>query len=127
MKYNEIFKLKKMLEDANIPFKFEEHEMTDVVKSDNGGYDIVREKGYQIIVYLTDEENINKAVDAVEHKYSYGNKNDLLEIMGGLTKEEGGSNDMTHQSVLGYLTAEEVFKRFKYCYENKTMVYIEEQ
>ena len=29
-------------------------------------------------------------------------------------------------SVLGYLTAEEVFKRFKYCYEHKTSTYKKE-
>lgn len=41
--------------------------------------------------------------------------------MGGLTEEE-----MEYDSVLGYLTAEEVFKRFKYCWEHQTSVYKEE-
>lgn len=29
--------------------------------------------------------------------------------------------------VLGYLTAEEVFKRFKYCYKHNTSVYRKEE
>ena len=53
-------------------------------------------------------------------KARYGNENDLLEIMGGLTEEE-----LKYDSVLGNLTAEEVFKRFKYCYENNTSIYEE--
>ena len=40
--------------------------------------------------------------------------------MGALTEEE-----MKNDDVLGFLTAEEVFKRFKYCYENNTNVYVE--
>ena len=39
--------------------------------------------------------------------------------MGGLTEEENED----YYSVLGWLTAEEVFKRFKYCYENNTDKY----
>lgn len=64
---------------------------------------------------------LNKYIDVIEYFGSYGQENDLLEIMGGLTIEER-ENDI----VLGYLTAEEVFKRFKYCYENNTSIYKEE-
>lgn len=39
--------------------------------------------------------------------------------MGGLTIEE-----QEHDRVLGYLTADEVFKRFKYCYEHNSNYYI---
>ena len=60
--------------------------------------------------------------DAVCHNFSYGNGDDLLEIMGALTKEE-----MEFDSVLGWLTPEEVAKRFEYCYRNNTDIYCEEE
>ena len=96
--YKEILRLKKMLENANIPFKFSD---------DFFGKDT---KEYQII--------LNNDIDVVEHHGSYGNEDDKLEIMGALTIEE-----MECNSVKGWLTAEEVFKRFKYCYENNTNVF----
>lgn len=99
--YNEIFKLTELLEKGNIPFEFK------LI------YD-----GYQVIIR---NKNNFKIADAVEHNYSYGNEEDLLEIMGGLTEEEE-----EFDSVLGGLSSEEVFKRFKYCYENNTKVYKEE-
>ena len=99
--YNEIFKLKELLEKGNIPFEFKNI------------YD-----GYQVIIR---NKNNFKIADAIEHNFSYGNEEDLLEIMGGLTEEEEELN-----SVLGWLSSEEVFKRFKYCYENNTGVYKEE-
>ncbi len=99
--YNEIFKLKELLEEGNIPFEFKNI------------YD-----GYQIIIK---NKNNFRIADAVEHNFSYGAEEDLLEILGGLTEEEEELN-----SVLGWLSSEEVFKRFKYCYENNTGVYKEE-
>lgn len=99
--YNEIFKLKELLEKGNIPFEFKNI------------YD-----GYQIIIK---NKNNFRIADAIEHKFSYGNEEDLLEIMGGLTEEEE-----EFDSVLGGLSSKEVFKRFKYCYENNTKVYKEE-
>lgn len=98
--YNEIFKLKELLEKGNIPFEFKKL------------YD-----GYQVIIR---NSNKFKLADAIENKYSYGVEEDLLEIMGGLTEEEE-----EFDSVLGGLSSEEVFKRFKYCYENNTGVYKE--
>ena len=65
---------------------------------------------------------IGALCDAVCHNFSYGNEDDLLEIMGALTKEE-----MELDSVLGWLTPEEVAKRFEYCYRNNTYVYCEEE
>lgn len=99
--YNEIFKLKELLEKGNIPFEFKNI------------YD-----GYQVIIR---NKNNFKIADAIEHNFSYGNEEDLLEIMRGLTEEEE-----EFDSVLGGLSSEEVFKRFKYCYENNTGVYKEE-
>lgn len=106
MEYKEIFRLKEMLEEANIPFEW------DV---DN----FMGSEGYQIIIYFKDETTV--LCNCTENIRSYGNKEDKLEIMGGLTEEE--SED--YCSVLGWLTAEEVFKRFKYCYENNTDKYKE--
>ena len=42
----------------------------------------------------------------------------MLEIIGGVTEEEE-----VIDGVVGYLTAEEVFERFKYCYEHNTATY----
>lgn len=95
MKYTEILKLKKMLEDAKIPFEWKEL---------HGGYQI----------------RLNVLIDAIQHFGSYGQEKDLIEIMGALTKEEE-----ERDGVLGYLTAEEVFKRFQYCYKYHTAVYKE--
>ena len=65
---------------------------------------------------------IGALCDAVCHNFSYGNEDDLLEIMGALTKEE-----MEFDSVLGWLTPKEVARRFEYCYRNNTYVYCEEE
>ena len=105
MEYKEIFRLKEMLEEANIPFEWEIN-------------NFICSKGYKIVIYSKDGTCL---CDCIENLGSYGNKEDKLEIMGGLTEEES----TTDYSVLGWLTAEEVFKRFKYCYENNTAKYKE--
>ena len=120
MKYTEILKLKTMLEEANIPFTFTD-DFWGVNKLEKDGKispylgELYRNKypAYQI--------RLGNLADVIQHDGSYGNAQDLLEIMGGLTEEEE-----EHDSVLGYLTAEEVFKRFKYCYEHNTSIYKEE-
>lgn len=96
--YNEILKLKQMLEEANIPFEFEVDFVTRIIINKHG----------------------RRLCDAIEGFGSYGEEEDLIEIMGALTTEE-----VEEDSVLGYLTAEEVFKRFKYCYEKNTSIYKE--
>lgn len=118
MKYAEILKLKEMLEEANIPFTF-----TD----DFGGVEEWVEIGAGFAKIYSDQHHayqirLGTLADVVENNYSYGQEKDLLEIMGGLTEEE-----MEHDSVLGWLTAEEVFKRFKYCWEHQTSVYKKEK
>ena len=90
-KYNEIFKLKDMLERAKIPFKFSEL---------MGGYHIV---------YPADGGECICSV--IEHDGSYGKEKDLLEIQGLLTELE---EETLEDDVLGYLTAEDVFQRLKY-------------
>lgn len=95
-KYNEILKLKEMLESAKIPFGFSKL---------HGGYHIV---------YTADS---NKRIcSVIEHDFSYGREKDLLEIQGLMTKEE---LEETQDTVLGYLTAAEVFQRIKNHWEKK--------
>lgn len=96
-KYNEIFKLKDMLEKAKIPFNFSEL---------HGGYHIV---------YPADGGKCICSV--IEHDGSYGREKDLLEIQGLMTKEE---LEETQDTVFGYLTAENVFfLRIKNHWEKK--------
>lgn len=93
-KYQEILKLDEMLTEANIPHVLDK--MFD---------------GWQICYPTTYSEG-GCVMDAVEHHGSYGNSEDLLEIMGLLTPEE-------EDDVLGYLTAADVFKRIQTHY-NRT-------
>lgn len=65
---------------------------------------------------------IGNLCDAVCCDFSYGNEDGLLEIMGAVTEEEG-----EHGGVLGFLTPEEVAKRFVYCYKYNTDIYHEEK
>ena len=66
---------------------------------------------------------IGNLCDAVCHDFSYGNEDDLLEIMSAVTEEE----ESEHGGVLGFLTPEEVAKRFVYCYKYNTDIYHEEK
>ena len=96
-KRNCIEKLAKLLDKADVPY--ERHPMW-------GGEQI----------------RIRNLCDAVCHDFSYGNEDDLLEIMTAVTEEEG-----EHGGVLGFLTPEEVAKRFIYCYKYNTDIYHEEK
>ena len=111
--YKEILRLKEMLEKANIPFEFTD----DFFGAKRTANKFLSTRRF----YPAYQIRLNKYLDVIEHFGSYGQENDLLEIMGGLTIEE-----LENDSVLGFLTAEEVFKRFKYCYENNTSIYKEE-
>ena len=92
--YKEILKLKKMLKKEKIPYEF--HEWFD-------GYQI----GYPVLKPLNE-----RVCSVIETKHSYGHDEDLLEIMGLLTEEESKDD-----SVLGHLTAENVFNRIKAHYD----------
>lgn len=94
-KYNEIFKLKEMLESAKIPFDFSEL---------HGGYHIV---------YPADGDK--RICSVIEHDFSYGMEIDLLEIKGLLTELE---EEILEDDVLGYLTAEDVFQRIEEHWKN---------
>ncbi|MBR7080140.1 MAG: hypothetical protein IKI40_06435 [Treponema sp.] len=88
-KYNEIFKLKSLLEENHIPFEWIVHN------------DFRNE--YQICYPEKDEKRV---CSVIEHSFSYGSQKDLLEIQGLLTADEELCD-----SVLGNLTATDVFQR----------------
>lgn len=100
-KYNEILILKKMLEEAKIPFVFEE---------------VLSLGGYHIIY----SDEVGQVCSVIEHYGSYGHKDDLLEIMGLLTEEE-----KEYDEVVGYLSAENVFNRIKKHYEENQFKVVE--
>lgn len=89
-KYKEILKLDRMLTEAHIP-----HTLNKLMN------------GYQVC-YPTNRDSVECVMDAIEHSGSFGSSDDTLEIMGLLTHEEKEDD-----SVLGYLTAEEVFDRIR--------------
>lgn len=111
----EIHKLHEMLTEAGI-----EHTFTDrTPDSMREYYDRLGINwGYQVCVYYPDGERMISAIEGYG-SYGYGSwdhglvssteeDGDLIEIMGLLTPEE-----QQHDSVVGYLTAEEVFRRIK--------------
>lgn len=104
-KYTEIFRLKEMLERENIPFEFEKDE-----------------EYKEYIIRIPKEYNKEDCLMIVyQGEYTYGGRNNLLEICGGTTLEERKEQG---EEYLGYLTAENVFERIKYCYLNQTGKYI---
>lgn len=94
--YKEIFKLKVMLDNANIPYEFFDRSWVLINK--------IEHASYQIIVYKQDSKD--RLISVVEGFGTYGEEKDLLEIMGCLTEKEEQED-----SVLGFLTANEVFER----------------
>ena len=88
-KYTEILRLKEMLEKEGIPFVFRRQFDGYTIKYDDF------------------------TCSVIEHTGSYGEEENLLEIMGLLTKKERKDG-----RVLGYLTAENVFKRIRKHFKN---------
>lgn len=86
--YNEILKLNTMLDNAKIP-----HMMRRL------------DDGWQVI-YTPYHPNFWVA-DAIETRYSYGAEDDLLELAGRLLTGE----ELKRDSVVGELTANDVFQR----------------
>lgn len=101
----EIERLHNMLTDAGI-----EHEWVDRQSL----FDVRRHSdlnwGWQIIIYRPDGERLVSAIEGFgSHGYGLeGEQGDSIEIMGLLTPEESESD-----SVRGWLTADEVFRRIK--------------
>ena len=99
----EIFRLKRMLEKAEIPFEFIEgfgydkslkEELPDLMEH------------YQICY----PSRRNMKISVIEGFGTFGREQDRLEIMGGLTPYEQFHHG---DSPIGFLTAENVFKRIK--------------
>lgn len=86
----EIFRLKEMLENENIPFESIEHEIGD----------------YQI-GYPKLPMSFECIYSVIQNKYSYGNAIDLLEIW-----------ETSQNNVKGCLSAEDVFNRIKTHYKD---------
>lgn len=86
--YNEILKLNTMLDIAKIPHRIRR-----------------LDDGWQVIYapYHPD----SWVADAIETRYSYGVDDDLLELAGRLLTEE----ELKQDSVVGGLTANDVFER----------------
>jgi hypothetical protein len=98
--YKEIFRLKEMLEDAGIPFEFEDR---SILQADFQSYQI----GFPVI------NPMHEMVCSVTQGFgTYGADVDKLEIMGLLTEKE-----LAIDSVRGWLTAENVFNRIEAYYK----------
>lgn len=105
-KFTEIFKLKEMLQDEDIPFRFE-HEG-----------EINTPEEHYLIIISSEKKDKRILCDACQASHSIGHQMDLIEICGGLTAEESNQGPF-----LGYISAADAFKRFKYCYKNNTRIY----
>ena len=112
-KYNEIFKLKKMLEDTDIPFEWEEsfgYSKHDIERLKEVAPDLIE---HYHIMYPCKGKG-QTIISVIQGFGAYGSEQDRLEIMGGFDPEESGGS-----SVLGGLTAEDVYSRIIYNYSNK--------
>lgn len=117
-KYKEIFKLKKMLEDAEIPFSWIENWDYDEEKLKNFkkiAPDLIEH--YQICYPVFDPDH--RWISIIEGFGTYGAEQDRLEIMGGFTPWEMYEQDLNEGSVMGYLTANNVFNRIKKNWEER--------
>ena len=124
-KYTEIFKLKEMLELAEIPYLFIDKYKEEKILMNKNNYLKMLEH-YQILIYddmrdmmhegelypILEEEK--RVISIIQGYGTYGSNVDLLEIMGLLTEEEEKEG-----SVVGYLSAENVFDRIEKFYKNK--------
>ena len=94
LEYEEIWKLKHLLEHYKIPFTWNKDHF-------DGCHIMYPQKGETIC-------------SVVQFDGSYGGKHNLLEIQGLMTKKE---EKETCDTVLGYLTAEDVLKRIRKNYK----------
>lgn len=109
-KYKEIFKLKKMLEDAGIPFSWNEgwgYDEDKLEKLKEVAPDLVEH--YQICYPVFDPEY--RWISVIEGFGTFGAEQDRLEIMGGFTPWE--RYEYEDEPVIGHLTARNVFQRIK--------------
>ena len=121
-KYKEIFKLKKMLENADIPFDWIEgwgynDELIRALKKEFADSSIDR---YQICYPKGSFHSDKKRwISVVQGFGTYGAEQDKLEIMGGFTPSEKFFEECHDDSVKGYLTARNVFNRIKNHWEGE--------
>ena len=112
-KYKEIFKLKKMLEDAGIPFSwnegwgYDEEKLKELRKVAPVAPDLVEH--YQICYPVFDSEH--RWISVIEGFGTFGAEKDRLEIMGGFTPWE--RYEYGDEPVMGGLTARNVYQRIK--------------
>lgn len=102
--YKEIFRLKAMLEERGVGFRFLER-WERLSKYPWLGFS-EDNAGYQIVIPNLDPWDPNVAISIIEGKGSYGAEQDLLEIMDSLTKTEEEWDE-----IVGWLTAEDVLDR----------------
>ena len=107
----EIFRLKRMLEKAEIPFKF--------IK--NFGYDETLLSEYPDILehyqICYPQEGEGMKISVIEGLGTHGREQDKLEILGGFTPWEQFKHG---DSPIGFLTAKNVFKRIKKDWDETT-------
>lgn len=114
-KYKEIFKLKKMLDNAGIPYEWSEN--WDLDPEQVKAFMAVAPDlfGYYHIWYPTAKDG-ERWISVIEGFGTYGAENDRLEIMGGLTPWEQFSEG---NGPKGHLTACNVFGRIKRNWEER--------
>lgn len=101
-KFTEIFRLRDMLDEAGIKYKYTDHSWKYVIN--NCDY---RRKHYHIEIFHP-KNSTKRIISVIEGDGTYGHEVNLLEIMGCLTPEEAKDD-----CVCGWLTAENVFQRIK--------------
>lgn len=117
-KYKEIFKLKRMLERAEIPFDFISH--FDRLAGAEGTEraqqlrDLFPDFEHYQLCYPSDD---NRWISVVEGLGTYGSDDDLLEIMGGDKPYDRYKNG--GPTVQGYLSARTVFNKIKRHFEGE--------
>jgi hypothetical protein len=109
-KYTEIFRLKEMLEQAEIPFVYTDRSFPFTTPLCDG----TTKFAHYHIEYPEGMPTDKRVCSVIQGYGSYGGQANLLEIMGLLTPKEEQEN-----SVCGFLTAEEVFERIKHHYETE--------
>ena len=96
----ELDRLKEMLDKANIPYETCDEDLDYF--------------GHKRICRVHYPQNSPFVCSAIQGYGTYGNEENLIEIMGLLTEEEKELDN-----VVGHLTAEEVFQRIKNHWDTK--------
>lgn len=93
--------------------EFNKEISTLILMADNANYDFYITTVLEApqLIFMRDGKRVG---DVISHKYSYGGKDGLLEIMGCGIKDDDGRDD-----VKGYLTAEECFDIIRKYYKSQ--------